>query len=55
MKVTQMPPVHATSPVANSGSTAYRVDVTAFETDIRKMLAILIKHHDGNKLMFNQD
>ena len=27
MKVTQMPPVHATNLVANSGNTAYGVDV----------------------------
>ena len=27
MKVTQMPPVHASSLVANSGNTAYGVDV----------------------------
>ena len=27
MKVTQMPPVHAANPVANSGNTAYGVDV----------------------------
>ena len=27
MKVTQMPPVHAANMVANSGNTAYRVDV----------------------------
>ena len=29
MKVTQMPPVHAANLVANSGNTAYRVDVIA--------------------------
>ena len=27
MKVTQMPPVHAANLLANSGSTAYRVDL----------------------------
>ena len=27
MKMTQMPPVHAANLVANSGNTAYRVDV----------------------------
>ena len=30
IKVTQMPPVHAANMVANSGNTAYGVDVTAF-------------------------
>ena len=29
MKVTQMPPVHAANLVANSGNTAYGVDVIA--------------------------
>ena len=27
MKVTQMPPVHVANMVANSGNTAYRVDI----------------------------
>ena len=30
MKVTQMPPVHAANLVANSGNTAYGVDVIMF-------------------------
>ena len=31
MKVTQMPPVHAANLVANSGNTAYGVDVIMFK------------------------
>ena len=34
MKVTQMPPVHAANLVANSGDTAYGVDVIAIDKSI---------------------
>ena len=33
MKVTQMPPVHAANLVANSGNTAYGVDIIPSQTD----------------------
>ena len=36
MKVTRMPPVHAANLVANSGNTAYRVDVIASYEDLGK-------------------
>ena len=41
MKVTQMPPVHAASPVANTGNAAYGVDVIApkFDRDLNSNIA----------------
>ena len=35
MKVTQMPPVHAANLVANSGNTAYGVDVIHSNKDLQ--------------------
>ena len=38
MKVTQMPPVHAANLVANSGNTAYRVDVIKYQSSYGTIL-----------------
>ena len=38
MKVTQMPPVHAANLVANSGNTAYGVDVILYDLTMLHLL-----------------